>query len=211
MFITFEGIDFSGKTTQAKLLHQFLRKHGFKSILLREPGATHISEKIRDILLDPVHDEMFPITEFLLFSSARSQLVNEVIKPKLKQRFIVICDRYFDSSTSYQGYAGNLDINKVHQVNDFATSGLKPDITFFVKLSPQKAMQRAISVNKNLDRIENKKLNYYRKVSRGFNELAKKFHSRFVIIDGDKSVDLVHNDILKVLNKKKFFPKSFNK
>jgi dTMP kinase len=211
MFITFEGIDFSGKTTQAKLLHQFLRKHGFKSILLREPGATHISEKIRDILLDPVHDEMFPITEFLLFSAARSQLVNEIIKPKLKQGIIVICDRYYDSSTSYQGFAGNLQINKVHHVNEFATSGLSPDITIFVKLSPQKAMQRAVSVRKNLDRIENKKMKYYRKVSRGFNELAKKFNKRFVIIDGDKSVDLVHNNILEQIKKKKFFQKSFNK
>lgn len=209
MFITFEGIDFSGKTTQAKLLHQFLRKHGFKSILLREPGATHISEKIRDILLDPVHDEMFPLTEFLLFSASRAQLVNEIIKNKLKEGFIVICDRYFDSSTSYQGYAGNLDINKVHLVNDFATLGLKPDITFFVKLSPQKAMQRAVSVNKNLDRIENKKLNYYRKVSRGFNELTKKFHKRFVIIDGDKSVDIIHKKIINQLKKKKFFTNKY--
>lgn len=209
MFITFEGIDFSGKTTQAKLLHQFLRKHGFKSILLREPGATHISEKIRDILLDPVHEEMFPITEFLLFSSARAQLVNEIIKPKLKEGFIVICDRYFDSSTSYQGFAGNLDINKVHLVNKFATSELNPDITFLVKLSPQKAIQRAISVRKNLDRIENKKMKYYRNVSNGFNLLAKKFHKRFVIIDGDESVDIIHKNIINHLKKKKFFTSKF--
>lgn len=112
MFITFEGLDLSGKSTQAKLLLKYFNSKKVKSILLREPGGTVISEKIRKILLDKEHLEMFPLTEFLLFSAARSQLVDEVIKPALKKGMVVLCDRYHDSSTAYQGYGGNLDLKK---------------------------------------------------------------------------------------------------
>jgi dTMP kinase len=201
MFITFEGIDYSGKTTQAKLLHQYFDSIDKKSVLLREPGGTAISEKIREILLDKVHTEMFPLTEFLLFSAARAQLVKQLILPYLKKGTIVICDRYYDSSTAYQGYGGKLDVKKVVYVNDFATGGLHPDITFLIDLYPKKAFERAMLMNKSIDRMESKKLSFYDSVRKGFRELADKNRKRFVLINGSLPVNEIHNKILKHINK----------
>jgi dTMP kinase len=201
MFITFEGIDYSGKSTQAKLLHGYFRKNKIKSILVREPGGTKISEKIRKILLNREHLEMLPLTEFFLFSASRAQLVNEVIKPNLKRGVIVICDRYYDSSSAYQGYGGKLDVKKVFEVNDFATSGLTPDFTFFVSIPPQKAFKRAVEKHK-LDRIENKTLSFYERVNEGFKKIAVKNKKRFVIVDGSQTVDEIHSKIIQIVNKK---------
>jgi dTMP kinase len=198
MFITFEGIDYSGKSTQAKLLHEYFRKNKLKSILVREPGGTKISEKIREILLNREHLEMLPITEFFLFSASRSQLVNEVIKPNLKRGVIVICDRYYDSSSAYQGYGGKLDVKKVFEVNDFASSGLVPDITFLIDISPRKAFARAAEKHK-FDRIENKKLSFYKRVHDGFRKIASKNKKRFVVLDGNKSIEEVHKSIVKIV------------
>jgi dTMP kinase len=202
MFITFEGLDFSGKSTQAKLLHEYFLGMKKKSILLREPGGTKISEKIRYILLDKEHLEMFPLTEFFLFSASRSQLVNEVIKPHLKKKYIVICDRYYDSSSAYQGHGGNLELKKVDIVNDFATGGLVPDISFLINLSPKEAFSRALNGNNVKDRIENKKLSYYKKVYNGFLEIANKNKKRFVVIDGSKPIEAIHLEITGIVNKK---------
>jgi len=200
MFITFEGIDYSGKTTQAELLQRFLSKLGKKTILIREPGGTQISEKIRSILLDHKLNEMTTMTEFLLFSASRSQLVSQVIKPNLKRKVIVICDRYYDSSTAYQGQGGNLDLKKVVEINDFATGGLKPDLTFFIDVAPQVAFSR--SRGKNLDRIERKNPAFYQKVRKGFLQIAKNEPHRFFVINGNRSINQIHQDILRVLNKK---------
>ena len=203
MFITFEGIDYSGKSTQAKLLHQYFDSKKKRSVLLREPGGTAISEKIREILLDKDHSEMIPLTEFLLFSAARAQLVKQLILPHLKKGIIVICDRYYDSSTAYQGYGGKLDIKKVVYVNDFATGGLHPDITFLIDLPPKKAFARAALMNKSIDRMESKKLSFYNRVCKGFRELADKNKKRFVLIDGSLPVEVIHKEILKHINKLK--------
>jgi len=203
MFITFEGIDYSGKSTQAKLLHQYFDSINKKSMLLREPGGTAISEKIREILLDKDHSEMFPLTEFLLFSAARAQLVKQLILPYLKEGMIVICDRYYDSSSAYQGYGGKLDIKKVVYVNDFATDGLHPDKTFLIDLPPKKAFERAALMNKSVDRMESKKLSFYDRVHKGFRELADKNKKRFVLIDGSLPVEVIHKEILKNINKLK--------
>lgn len=202
MFITFEGLDFSGKSTQAKMLHEYLLRKKQKSILLREPGGTKISEKIRDILLDKEHLEMFLLTEFFLFSASRTQLVNEVIKPHLSKKVIVICDRYYDSSSAYQGYGGNLEMKKVDIINNFATGGLIPDITFLINLKPKDAFSRARNGNNIKDRIENKKLSYYMKVYNGFNAIADKNKKRFVIIDGANGIEDIHLEITKIVNKK---------
>ena len=130
MFITFEGIDLCGKSTQAKLLYNYLRKTGKKVILVREPGGTLISEKIREILLDKKNSNMKYLTEFLLFSASRYQLTEEIIKPHLKKGYIVICDRYFDSSTAYQGYGGNLDIKLINRINKIAITVQRMFICF---------------------------------------------------------------------------------
>jgi dTMP kinase len=202
MFITFEGLDFSGKSTQAKLLHEHFLSEKKKSILLREPGGTKISEKIRKILLDREHLEMLPLTEFFLFSASRNQLVNQLIRPHLKKRFIVICDRYYDSSSAYQGFGGNLEMKKVDMVNEFATGGLVPDISFLIDIKPKDAFARAQNGNSVKDRIENKKLSYYKKVYEGFQKIANKNKKRFVVIDGTKSIEAIHAEIITKVYKK---------
>lgn len=199
MFITFEGIDYSGKSTQAKLLHEYFRKNKVKSILVREPGGTKISEKIREILLNREHLEMLPLTEFFLFSASRTQLVNEVIKPNLKRGVAVICDRYYDSSSAYQGYGGKVDVKKIFEVNDFAASGLVPDLTFLIDISPQKAFARAIEKH-SLDRMESKKLSFYKRVQKGFGEIAKKNKKRFAVIDGNRTVEEIHESVVKTVS-----------
>jgi dTMP kinase len=202
MFITFEGLDFSGKSTQARLLHEYLQSRKIKSVLLREPGGTKISEKIRQILLDKENSEMFPLTEFLLFSASRSQLVNEVIKPNLLKKTIVICDRYYDSSAAYQGYGGKVDIKNIGLVNDFATGGLKPDITFFIDISPKEAFKRTEIRGKAKDRMENKNSAFFNRVYTGFKELANKNKKRFVVIDGRKSIEEIHSLVIQKVNRK---------
>ena len=202
MFITFEGIDYSGKSTQAMLLHEFLLRKKLKSILLREPGGTNISEKVREIILDRKHIEMTPVTEFLLFSASRSQLVSQVIKPHLEKGFVVICDRYYDSSTAYQGFGGEIDLRKIFSVNDFAAGGLKPDITFLIDITPAEAFKRAEKRNGSRDRMENKTIKFYNRVQKGFLELANQNKRRFVILNGTLSVDQIHTRISEIVNKK---------
>lgn len=202
MFITFEGLDFSGKSTQARLLHQWFKSHKKRSVLLREPGGSRISEKVREILLDKDHLEMTEITEFLLFSASRAQLVNEIIRPHLKKSTIVICDRYFDSSTAYQGYGGKVDIEKLLFVNDFAAGGLVPDITFLLDITPKAAFSRHASRGNAKDRMENKSPAFYNRVRQGFLEIAKQNRKRFVVLNSTDSVDEIHSQILSQVNKK---------
>ena len=202
MFITFEGIDFCGKTTQAKLLYEYLIKKKRKVIFAREPGGTYISEKIRDILLDKENHNMFFLTEFLLFSASRQQLVNEVIKPHLIKNYIVICDRYYDSSTAYQGYGGNLNLKQVKEINKIATDGLVPDLTFLIDIDYSEAQKRKRLVKNIDDRIEQKKKIYFRKVIKGYREIAKK-EKRFKVLDGKLPIDRIQNEIINFLKKKK--------
>jgi len=202
MFITFEGLDFSGKSTQAKLLYEYLQSKKVKSVLLREPGGTKISEKIRNILLDRENLEMIPLTEFLLFSSSRAQLVSQVIAPNLKKKVVVICDRYYDSSEAYQGFGGKVGIKSIETVNNFATGGLKPDITFFIDISPAEAFKRTGSRGNVKDRMENKELSFYTRVYKGFKAIAGKNKKRFVVIDGRKSIEEIHTSIVITVKKK---------
>ncbi|MBZ0204639.1 MAG: dTMP kinase [Ignavibacteria bacterium] len=202
MFITFEGLDFSGKSTQAKLLGDYLSSLKIKNILLREPGGTTISEKVREIILDREHIEMTPLTEFMLFSASRSQLVSQIIKPHLKKGHVVICDRYYDSSTAYQSYGGSLELKAVKEVNEIATGGLKPDITFLIDISPIKAFERANLRGNAKDRMENKNLKFYNKVYKGFRDIANKNKKRFVVINGSLTIGQIHTIITETVNKK---------
>lgn len=202
MFITFEGLDFSGKSTQAKMLHEYLKSKKISSVLLREPGGTTISEKVREIILDREHIEMTPLTEFMLFSASRSQLVSQVIKPHLKKGFVVICDRYYDSSTAYQSYGGNMELKQVLEVNDIATGGLKPDMTILIDIAPKAAFSRANLRGNAKDRMENKNLAYYNKVYKGFKDIANRNKKRFVVIKGSLTISEIHNSIIEKVNKK---------
>ena len=202
MFITFEGIDPSGKSTQAKLLLEHLHRNKKKAILVREPGGTFISEKIRKILLDKSNENMTYPAEFLLFSASRNQLTEEVIKPHLKKGFYVICDRYFDSSTAYQGYGGSINIKHIEAVNKIASGGLDPDITFLINISAAESFKRKKVRKQDEDRIEQKKLNYYNKVVKGYFEIAAKNKKRFKIINGTGMIDDIQNEILNILKMK---------
>lgn len=200
MFITFEGIDLSGKSTQAKLLYDFLLKKRKKVTLVREPGGTIISEKIREILLDKKHNKMKYITEFLLFSASRYQLTEEIIKPLLKKNYIVICDRYYDSSTAYQGYGGKIDLSIINKVNKIATNNLVPDLSFLIDIDYNENLRRRKLSGKSHDRIEQKEKNYYNKVISGYRKIAGNDKKRFRIINGNKDIETIQKEILNILN-----------
>jgi dTMP kinase len=202
MFITFEGIDLSGKSTQAKLLYEYLRRKRKKVILVREPGGTPASEKIRNILLDKSLKNMHSLTEFLLFSASRHQLTEEIIKPHLKKGYIVICDRYYDSSTAYQGYGGKIEMSIIKNINAIASNKLNPDITFFVDIDMKESAKRRYSMKKSKDRMESKKVEYFNKVIKGYRSLAKLNKNRFVSLDGKRTIEELQNDILIILKKK---------
>lgn len=202
LFITIEGTDGAGKSTQIELLKNYLEENNFEFIFVREPGGTEISEKIRSIILDNSNTSMNKITEVLLYSASRSQLVNEVISPALKNGSIVICDRYIDSSIAYQGFGRKLGINLVSKINNIATNGLIPDITFFLDLPPEESSKRKSLVkNSNgesieLDRMENENSYFHNQVYLGYKSLAKTQQERIKTIDALKSIEEVHSDII---------------
>ncbi len=200
-FISFEGIDFSGKTTQIKLLLDRLGEYDVKPVIVREPGGTPISEKIRDILLSPVHSEMIDKTEILLYEAARSQLVHQKIAPLLREGNYVIADRYYDSTTAYQGYGRGLNLNVVRTLNQFATSGLKPFRVFFIDISPEEARKRQIAAGHSPDRLESGGLNFFAKIRNGFLELCKEEPARFLRIEGEDEPGRIFGTIWKEIEK----------
>jgi dTMP kinase len=203
--ITLEGIDNSGKSTQAKKVFSYLKREGYPAILVREPGGTEISEKIRKILLSQKNHKMSPKTELLLYEAARAQLVNEVILPALKKGKIVICDRFYDSTTAYQAYARGLGLNLIQKLNSFAASGIVPDLTIVLDLKPEAALERAIKTKKMPDRLEKEKLRFHHKVRQGYLALSRKEPGRVKVIEGEDSVEKnwgkVKSAVDKVLNK----------
>ena len=185
MFITFEGIDKSGKTTQSKFLIERLSNLGYTVKFLREPGGTKISEKIRDILLDIDNKEMFPSTEFLLYSASRAQLVNEVIIPALNNNEVIVCDRYYDSSLAYQGFGRGIDLNIINFINNFAAP-VKPDLTFFMDIHISELNHRTNKMYVQKDRLEISGDSFFNKVREGYLSIAQNEPDRFVVIDGSK-------------------------
>lgn len=199
MFITFEGVDFCGKSTQVKLLKDFLTADNKKVELIREPGGTQISEKVRDILLDRDNAEMFLETELILFSASRAQLVREKIIPRLKEGYYVISDRFHDSSIAYQGYGRNIPLEFVVPLQMFAINNMLPDITFFIDIPIKEVLRRkALMKEVELDRIEVSETNFYERVREGYLELASK-EKRFVKIDGLLSIEEIHKIIVDEL------------
>ncbi len=191
-----EGTDGSGKTTQIELLKEYFENKGFSVLCAREPGGTVISEKIRNIIIDREHKKMNPKTEALLYSAARAQLVSEVIVPTLKKGDIVICDRFIDSSIVYQGVARNLGVESISNLNLFASDDIEPDITFFLKLEPEKSIERK-KKRETLDRIESENLYFHKKVFFGYVELAEKFPKRIKTIDAFADIHIIHKNIVQ--------------
>lgn len=200
MFITFEGLDFCGKSTQAKLLKEYLEKNNKRVNILREPGGTNISEMIRDILLDTKNSEMFIETELLLFSSGRAQLVREVILPLLEENYFVISDRFHDSSIAYQGYGRGISIEAVTAIQNFAIQKALPDITFFIDLPVEEIENRKAKLETNsLDRIELSDTEFYNRVRNGYLKMCDE-QERFKIIDGTNSIEKIHEEIINEIN-----------
>ncbi len=199
MFITFEGIDYSGKTTQAKMLIRRLRQMEMPVVYVREPGGTKISEAIRDILLDHRNREMHPHTELLLYMAARSQIVQEIIKPAIQAGKVVVCDRYIDSSVAYQGYGRGIDLEWVYRLNDFATEHLKPDITFLLDLSPERAAERRQRKARRQDRMESEALEFYSNIRKGYRKLAEAEPRRVMILDAELPRDQIHQQIWEMI------------
>ena len=196
MFITFEGIDFCGKSTQVKLLSEYLLEQKKDVHLIREPGGTEISEKIREILLDKKNNAMVMETEIFLFSASRAQLVKEVIRPYLQKGYYVISDRFHDSSTAYQGYGRGLPVDTIMKIHNLAIGDTIPDITFFIDIPNEVALERkAKKTHLDLDRIEISDNLFFERVRAGYLWLAEK-EKRFRIIDGTQSIEKINGLIL---------------
>ena len=201
-FITFEGIDGCGKSTQAKLLLEYMNKSGVETILVREPGGTNISESIREILLHSSSSgQMGDRTESLLMTASRAQLTQEVIIPNKDQGKFVIADRYSDSTLAYQGGGRNLDIEWLIELNNYATFTLLPDITFFVDIRPEEALRR---LDNDKDRIEGEGIEFQTRVRKTYHELAERFNDRYVILDGYGKKGDIHRMVLNEMKRRKF-------
>lgn len=180
VFITFEGFEGSGKSTQINLLAGYLKKNGYPVLLFREPGSTEISERIREILLNKKNNFIRQKTELLLYLAARAQLVEEKITPALKQNKIVLCDRFQDATTAYQGYGLGLDIRLIKSFGKFVTSALRPDLTILLDIKVEEGLKRR---GKNKDRIEQRSLSFHRRVREGYLKIAKKEKKRIKIVE----------------------------
>jgi len=198
MLITFEGIDGCGKSSQAKLLADRLSEEGIETILVREPGGTEVSEQIRSLVLDAKHHEKLSHeTELLLFAASRAQLVKEIIEPALAREAIVICDRFTDSTIAYQGYGRGLPLAYIRTINDLATGGLIPDVTFMIDVPLDLAVRRRKGMGD--DRMEAESRLFFSHVIQGYMALAQKHPDRVHVIDGTDSMEDIHHTILRLV------------
>lgn len=200
LFITLEGPEGSGKSSAIKIVKEALENLGYQIVMTREPGGTPISEQIRNVILDKNNTAMDSRTEALLYAASRRQHLVEKIWPSLKEGKIVFCDRYLDSSLSYQGYARELGVDDVLRVNEYATEGTYPHITFLFDIEPELGLER---INKNKDREVNRldveKLSFHKKVREGYLMLSKRFSDRYVVIDASKPLEEVSNEVLSII------------
>ncbi|MBQ6389909.1 MAG: dTMP kinase [Mogibacterium sp.] len=193
LFITLEGGDGAGKSTQIRNITRFFEERGLVVVHTREPGGTQISEKLRDILLDKSNSEMSPVTEMLIYAAARAQHVREFVMPALERGEVVICDRFVDSSIAYQAYGRELG-SMVAEVNRHATGGLDPDITFWLDIDPEAGRARASKAG-DLDRLELEKLDFHYRVYEGYRKIAEADPERVRRVDASRSVDEIRDDI----------------
>ena len=198
MFITFEGIDGSGKSTQILLLRKYLVNNGHKVVTLREPGGTELSEHIREVLLNKKL-EVSDVSELLLFQAARADLVERIVKPMLEEGRIVLSDRFFDSTTAYQGYGRGLDLEIVKKSNQIGSQGVFPNITFYLKLERKVAQSRR--TNEEQDRMELSGDDFYNRVIDGYEKLAES-EERFITLDASKGIKDIHDRVVEEIENK---------
>lgn len=199
VFISFEGIEGTGKSTQSKLLAEYLRGKGHRVIQTMEPGGTRISLKIRELLLSPDSREMDHVTELLLYNAARVQHIKEVIGPALERGEIVITDRFSDSTVAYQGYARGLDLKLIDSLDVIATNKLRPDITILLDIDVKTGLARNKALNKG-DRLELEDISFHERVRKGFIQIAAREPVRIKVIDCSESLAGVHQKVVKILS-----------
>jgi dTMP kinase len=194
LFITFEGVEGCGKSTQIRLLEEHLRRRGIETIATREPGGVPIAEAVRAVLLDPAHTAMAPMTEILLYEAARAQIVRELIRPALAAGMVVLCDRFADSTTAYQGAARELPREEVRYLHRLAVDAVWPDHTFLLDLAPETGLARARGRGRS-DRMEQEPGAFHERVRAGFLEIAREEPERITVLDADRPVDVIARDI----------------
>ncbi len=202
LFITFEGVEGSGKTTQIQRLKKYLTQKGIPCKVTREPGGCPIGEKVRKILLNPDHREMVPMSELLLYEAARAQHVKEVIEPFLKKGGVVLCDRFSDATIAYQGYGRKIDVKWIERLNHLSSLGIKPDVTFLLDCPSDVGLKRALKRNRTLkqekeERFEKEKIQFHQRVRKGYLAIAKKEPRRVKVIDTRQGEDKVFEKIRK--------------
>jgi len=205
LFITFEGVEGSGKTSQIQHLKKYLTQKGIPYRVTREPGGSPIGEKVRKILLDPEHREMVPATELLLYEAARAQHVREVLKPLLKKGGIILCDRFCDATLAYQGYGRRIDLKWIARLNRLASQGVKPDVTFLLDCPSVVGLNRAIQRNRTLrqereERFEKEEIQFHHRVRKGYLAIARKEPHRVKVIDTREGEEKVFEKIRKIVD-----------
>lgn len=199
MFITFEGPEGGGKTTQINLLAAYLQECGYRVLATREPGGTRIGDQIRACLHDVNNKEMVPQTELLLYSASRAQLVHEVIRPALAAGILVLCDRFYDSTLAYQGYGRGLDLSQLRRITAFATAGLKPDLTLLFDIDVESGLTRRTVGGEEMNRLDLEALTFHQRVRHGFHALAAAEPARWALIDAGRDPQLVQNDVRRLV------------
>ncbi|HAG51533.1 MAG TPA: dTMP kinase [Deltaproteobacteria bacterium] len=205
LFITFEGIEGCGKTTQMEMLKEHLEWKGFQVVATREPGGTELGERIRTMLLNRDIQPIAPWSELLLYAVCRAQLVKEIIKPALENRKIVLCDRFADSTVTYQGFARGLSLEAITNINKWVTEGITPSITFILDCAPEIGLKRAfdrINTRKEgnkEDRFERENIEFHKKIREGYLKLAKESPDRIKVVNGDREISLIHKEICGII------------
>ena len=200
MFITFEGPEGSGKSTVLSAVQKKLKDKSIDVMATREPGGIRISEQIRNVILDVHNTEMDARTEALLYAASRRQHLIEKIWPALEQGKVVLCDRFIDSSLAYQGYGRKLGADKIMEINEFAIESRMPDLTIFIDLPPSVGLDRVFDNHRNVDRLDLESLDFHERVYVGYQELIKKYPDRIKVVDGNRSIDDVVDDVLSLID-----------
>lgn len=202
MFITFEGPEGSGKTSQIVALAAFLSEQGYQVLATREPGGTRIGDQVRACLHDVTNTEMTAATEMLLYSASRAQLVAEVIRPKLAAGYIVLCDRFVDSTLAYQGYGRGLDLQALNLISRFATGDLIPDLTILLDISVESGLARRLANDQEMNRLDLEQITFHQRVRAGYHELLALEPERWVAVDADRPFAEVQQELQTILLKR---------
>lgn len=206
MFITLEGPEGSGKSCQIPPLADFLRQKGFEVLTTREPGGTAIGDQVRQVIMNMKNTEMSPRTEILLFCSARAQLVEQVIRPALARGVVVVSDRYADSTLAYQGYGHHMDLSILRQILDFATGGLKPDLTLLLDVDVEEGLRRRRCSGGEWNRMDAYEVEFHKRVRNGYHELAAADPRRWKLVDANANREMVQSSIRQVVEQNLVIP-----